>query len=38
MEHALHFADRVVGLRAGAVALDSVAGVARPEELERFFD
>jgi phosphonate transport system ATP-binding protein len=38
MEHALHFADRVVGLRAGAVALDSVAGAARPEELERFFD
>jgi phosphonate transport system ATP-binding protein len=38
MEHALHFADRIVGLRGGAVALDASAGAARPEELERFFD
>ena len=38
MEHALHFADRIVGLRGGAVALDASAGAARTEELERFFD
>jgi phosphonate transport system ATP-binding protein len=38
MEHALHLADRIVGLRGGAVALDASAGAARPEELERFFD
>jgi phosphonate transport system ATP-binding protein len=38
MEHAAAFADRIVGLRAGAVVLDSPAAAARSAELERFFD
>jgi len=37
MEHATAFADRIVGLRGGAVALDRPAAAARPAELERFF-
>jgi phosphonate transport system ATP-binding protein len=38
MEHATAFADRIVGLRDGAVAFDQPAAAARPADLERFFD
>jgi phosphonate transport system ATP-binding protein len=38
MDHAIGFADRIIGLRAGAVVLDQAAAAARPAELERFFD
>lgn len=38
MEHATAFADRIVGLRGGTVALDTPAATARTAELERFFD
>jgi ABC-type phosphate/phosphonate transport system ATPase subunit len=32
------FADRIVGLRAGSVVLDTPATAAQPASLERFFD
>jgi phosphonate transport system ATP-binding protein len=38
MEHATAFADRIVGLRAGSVVLDTPATAAQPASLERFFD
>lgn len=37
MEHAVAFADRVVGLRDGLVALDAPASPRLLPELERFF-
>jgi phosphonate transport system ATP-binding protein len=38
MEHAIRFADRIVGLGDGGVALDIRSADADPHELRRFFD
>jgi phosphonate transport system ATP-binding protein len=38
MEHAVRFADRIVGLEGGAVALDIPAQQIDPERLKRFFE
>ena len=38
MDHALEFADRIIGLREGQIVLDQPAETARAEALERFFD
>ncbi|HMQ57393.1 MAG TPA: ATP-binding cassette domain-containing protein [Rhizobiaceae bacterium] len=37
MEHALHFATRIVGLRQGVVALDAPAATLRRSDLEHLF-